>query len=138
NIEPIFSENRHRQALTSGEIAAAFLEVPYVKLFLAKNCKNFTTGPTYSVGGFGFAFPKDSAYLADFSQAILQLSEEGKLRELEEAMLSPYNCSTKENNEDLEGLGLRSFQDEQSSPSQSRTREHWLSAWEMENRGLWP
>ncbi|KAH9791247.1 glutamate receptor [Citrus sinensis] len=110
NIEPIFSENRHRQALTSGEIAAAFLEVPYVKLFLAKNCKNFTTGPTYSVGGFGFAFPKDSAYLADFSQAILQLSEEGKLRELEEAMLSPYNCSTKENNEDLEGLGLRSFQ----------------------------
>ncbi|KAK9221625.1 hypothetical protein WN944_010052 [Citrus x changshan-huyou] len=193
NIEPIFSENRHRQALTSGEIAAAFLEVPYVKLFLAKNCKNFTTGPTYSVGGFGFAFPKDSAYLADFSQAILQLSEEGKLRELEEAMLSPYNCSTKENNEDLEGLGLRSFQglffttvatstialffficrhvhpklwccwphivqpkppnnhvddinlllhkahaDEQSSPSQSRASEHWLSAWEMENRGLWP
>ena len=54
NIEPIFSENRHRQALTSGEIAAAFLEVPYVKLFLAKNCKNFTTGPMYSVGGFGF------------------------------------------------------------------------------------
>ncbi|XP_052290828.1 glutamate receptor 3.3-like [Citrus sinensis] len=191
NIEPIFSENRYRQALTSGEIAAAFLEAPYVKLFLAKNCKNFTTGPTYSVGGFGFAFPKDSPYLPDFSQAILQLSEEGKLRELEESMLSPYNCSAKENNEDLDSLGLRSFQglffitvatstialffficrnvhrklwccwppvvqpkppnnhvddinlhkahaDEQSSPSQSRTHEHWLSAWEMENRGLWP
>ncbi|KAH9791262.1 glutamate receptor [Citrus sinensis] len=193
NIEPIFSENRYRQALTSGEIAAAFLEAPYVKLFLAKNCKNFTTGPTYSVGGFGFAFPKDSPYLPDFSQAILQLSEEGKLRELEESMLSPYNWSAKEDNEDLDSLGLRSFQglffttvatstialffficrhvhrklwccwphivqpkppnnhvddinlllhkalaDEQSSPSQSRTHEHWLSAWETENRGLWP
>lgn len=68
NIEPIFSENRYRQALTSGEIAAAFLEAPYVKLFLAKNCKNFTTGPTYSVGGFGFVsnLSKDPPFLSSF------------------------------------------------------------------------
>lgn len=192
-IEPIFSENHYRQALMSGEIAAAYLEVPYVKVFLAKNCKSFTTGPTYSVGGFGFAFPRNSTYPPDFSQAILQLSEEGKLRELEESVLYPNNCSASENNEDLDSLGLCSFQglffttvatstialffficrhvhqklwccwpyivqpkppnnhvddvnlllhkalaDEQSSRSQSRTHEHWLSAWEMENRGLWP
>jgi hypothetical protein len=45
----------YAQALVSEEIAAAYLEVPCIKVFLAKHCKGFTTsGPTYRVGGFGF------------------------------------------------------------------------------------
>ena len=55
NIVKIHSEDEYPLALESGKIKAAFLEVPYVKLFLAKHCKNFTTsGQPLNVGGFGF------------------------------------------------------------------------------------
>lgn len=49
------SPEAYAQALRSQEIAAAFLEVPLAKLFLARYCKEFAiAGPTYKVGGFGF------------------------------------------------------------------------------------
>ncbi|KAB5530022.1 hypothetical protein DKX38_020103 [Salix brachista] len=55
NIVRIYSEDDYAQALINEEIAAAYLEVPYLKVFLAKYCKGFTTsGPIYKVGGFGF------------------------------------------------------------------------------------
>ncbi|KAL9342518.1 hypothetical protein Peur_065843 [Populus x canadensis] len=51
----------YAQALVSEEIAAAYLEVPCIKVFLAKHCKGFTTsGPTYRVGGFGFCLASES------------------------------------------------------------------------------
>lgn len=54
NIKKIYLEDDYPEALTRGDIAAAFLEIPYVKVFLAKNCKGFITGPIFKVGGFGF------------------------------------------------------------------------------------
>ena len=55
NIIKIYSGDDYPQALESGRITAAFLEVPYVKLFLSKYCNNFiTSGPPFKVGGFGF------------------------------------------------------------------------------------
>ncbi|KAJ6433516.1 hypothetical protein OIU84_017245 [Salix udensis] len=55
NIVRIYSEDDYAQALVNEDIAAAYLEVPYLKVFLAKYCKGFTTsGPIYKVGGFGF------------------------------------------------------------------------------------
>ena len=55
NIRRIGSGDYYPRALKSGEIAAAFLEAPYVKVFLAKYCEGFTTsGPAFKVGGFGF------------------------------------------------------------------------------------
>lgn len=54
-IEFDYEVANYPQAFKSGEIKAAFLEAPYVKLLLAYNCKGFVTvGPTYGVGGFGF------------------------------------------------------------------------------------
>lgn len=42
-------------ALRNQQIVAAFLEVPFAKLFLAKFCNEFMiSGPTYQIGGFGF------------------------------------------------------------------------------------
>ncbi|CAK7323978.1 unnamed protein product [Dovyalis caffra] len=80
NIVGMHAGDDYAQALVSGKIAAAFLEVPYVKVLLAKNCKGFaTSGPTYKVGGFGFVsllcimpqvFPRNSPYLPDISQAV--------------------------------------------------------------------
>uniref|UniRef100_A0A5B7A9D3 Putative glutamate receptor 3.3-like n=1 Tax=Davidia involucrata TaxID=16924 RepID=A0A5B7A9D3_DAVIN len=55
NIIEKYTGDAYPEALIRGEIAAAFLEVPYVKVLLAKYCNNFTTsGPTFKVGGFGF------------------------------------------------------------------------------------
>lgn len=39
----------------NGGVAAIVHEVPYIKLFLAKNCKSYTmVGPIYKNAGFGF------------------------------------------------------------------------------------
>jgi hypothetical protein len=55
NINSYNSPVEYADALRSQKIAAAFLEAPLAKLFLAKYCKEFiTAGPTFKVGGFGF------------------------------------------------------------------------------------
>ena len=43
------------ELFSKGRIAAAFDEIPYIKLFLAKYCSKYTAvGPTYKFDGFGF------------------------------------------------------------------------------------
>ncbi|XP_055959688.1 glutamate receptor 2.8-like [Mercurialis annua] len=109
NIVRMYSGDHYAEALSTGEIAAAFLEVPYVKVFLAKNCKGFSTsGPTFRVGGFGFVFPRNSPYLPDISEAILRVAESGRLKDLESSMTSNYKCAaSKSDNHD--SLGLSSY-----------------------------
>ena len=44
-----------RKGSGNGGIAAAFDELPYMKLFLAKYCSKYImAGPTYKTNGFGF------------------------------------------------------------------------------------
>ncbi|KAL5712852.1 hypothetical protein ACHQM5_014978 [Ranunculus cassubicifolius] len=94
NIIGYDSKDEYAQALISGEIVTAFLEVPYIKVFLAKFCNNFTVvGDIFNVGGFGLAFPKGSPMLPDINRAILQVKEHGKLQDLEESLINAYNCS---------------------------------------------
>ncbi|PIA30585.1 hypothetical protein AQUCO_05500118v1, partial [Aquilegia coerulea] len=108
NIRSFNSYTEYPLALEKGEIVAAFLEVPYMKVFLAKNCKDFVVvGPTYTVGGFGFVFPKGSPILPDISKAVLEVTESGKLLELQNNLLSAYNCS--DSNEPDGSLGVPSF-----------------------------
>ncbi|PKI42582.1 hypothetical protein CRG98_037027 [Punica granatum] len=53
NIVQIYSGEEYPQALMRGDVAAAFLEAPYVKVLLARYCKGFTTSKqTFKVGGF--------------------------------------------------------------------------------------
>ncbi|XBI81382.1 hypothetical protein VPH35_090295 [Triticum aestivum] len=60
----------------NGGIAAVIDEVPYIKIFLSKHCKGYTmVGPIYKSEGFGFAFPKCSPLVEDFSRAILSITE---------------------------------------------------------------
>ncbi|KAL5715909.1 hypothetical protein ACHQM5_017668 [Ranunculus cassubicifolius] len=108
NIIQFYSYTDYPQALEKGQIAAAFLEIPYIKVFLAKHCKGFAlVGPVYKVGGFAFVFSKGSPILPDISKAVLEVSENGKLLEMENALLSSYNCSDPKS-EDL-SLGVTSF-----------------------------
>ncbi|KAA8523964.1 hypothetical protein F0562_010605 [Nyssa sinensis] len=93
NIKNFAAAEEYVQAFREGEIAAAFLDVPFAKVFLAKYCKRFTiAGPTYKVGGFGFVFPKGSPVLADVNEALLNVSESGVLRELENSMTGSEKC----------------------------------------------
>lgn len=58
NIRNYSTPHDYAEALRKREIAAAFLEVPFVKIFLARFCREFmVSGPTYKVGGFGFVSP---------------------------------------------------------------------------------
>ncbi|XP_024980447.1 glutamate receptor 2.6-like [Cynara cardunculus var. scolymus] len=105
------STHRYAEALNSGEIAAIFLEVPAAKVFLAQYCKSFIrTGETFKVGGFGFAFPRKFSWLSDANKALMNVSESGMLKELEDAFLISEKCVDDESfpNED-ESLSPRSF-----------------------------
>lgn len=55
NIKQFDSPQNYADAFRKKEIAAAFLDVPEAKIFLAKHCKGFVlAGPTYKIGGYGF------------------------------------------------------------------------------------
>ncbi|KAK9089028.1 hypothetical protein Scep_028110 [Stephania cephalantha] len=88
NIKTMSSHEENPQAFRRGEIAAAFLSVPHGKVFISKYCNDFVAaGPIYNFAGFGFAFPKRSPMLPDFSEIILELIEKGRVQELENEML---------------------------------------------------
>ncbi|XP_019193341.1 PREDICTED: glutamate receptor 2.5-like [Ipomoea nil] len=109
NIKGYGSEKEFVQAFEAAEISAAFLEAPYAKVFLAKYCNSFVkAGPTYEVGGFGFVFPKGSSILEGVNKALLNMTESGKLGELEKEMISEEECLDVEKKDET-SLGPRSF-----------------------------
>uniref|UniRef100_A0A0D9XDY7 Glutamate receptor n=1 Tax=Leersia perrieri TaxID=77586 RepID=A0A0D9XDY7_9ORYZ len=76
----------------NGGIAAFVHEVPYIKLFLAKHCKEYTmVGPFYKTAGFGYAFPKGSPLLGDISKAILNITEGDTIMQLENKWIGYQN-----------------------------------------------
>ncbi|XP_031252840.1 glutamate receptor 2.7-like [Pistacia vera] len=103
-------ETNYVQELESKNIAALFLEVPYEKVFFKKYCKGYTTTETYRFGGFGFAFQRGSPIALDFSRAILELSEHGEIKPIEDDWFAPSpDCSANESNIKTENLTLHSF-----------------------------
>ncbi|KAK6283886.1 hypothetical protein POUND7_002838 [Theobroma cacao] len=103
------SESSYVDEFRKNRIDAAFLEAPYEKVFLNKYCKGYASiSPTYRFGGFGFAFQKGSPIAADFSRAILKLSEKGNLTSLEKYWFPPSaECNAA--NTKIESLSLHSF-----------------------------
>ncbi|XP_031737065.1 glutamate receptor 2.5 [Cucumis sativus] len=83
---------------TNGGISAAVDENPYIKLFLAKYCSQYTTTePTYKADGFGFGFPVGSPLVPDVSRAILKVTEGDRIREIENAWFKKVKeCSSSE------------------------------------------
>ncbi|KAJ6935634.1 hypothetical protein NC652_010602 [Populus alba x Populus x berolinensis] len=112
NIKNVSSEYSYEGEFDSANISAAFLELPYEKVFIGHHCKRYTAStPTYRFGGLGFVFQKGSPIAADFSKAILTLSEEGKLKPLEEKWFAPSReCLSNATDNDITGsLSLQSF-----------------------------
>ncbi|KAL7087595.1 hypothetical protein ACP275_13G076300 [Erythranthe tilingii] len=92
-IKNFTTPEAYAEALRSGEIAAAFLEIPVAKLFVAKYCKSFViAGPTYKVGGYGFAFPKGSLLVADVDKSLLDAFEKGVVKDLEKSLIESEIC----------------------------------------------
>jgi len=55
NIVHINSEYSYEDAFKNNSIAAAFLELPYEKVYLSKYCKGYSAFvPTAKFGGLGF------------------------------------------------------------------------------------
>ncbi|KAJ7958442.1 Glutamate receptor [Quillaja saponaria] len=75
-----------RKGSENGGIAAAFDEIPYMRLFLGTYCSKYTmVEPTFKTDGFGFVFPVGSPLVPDMSKAILNVTEGDKMREIEDA-----------------------------------------------------
>ncbi|CAN6690969.1 unnamed protein product [Malus baccata var. baccata] len=110
NIMQFNTTEEYDLALRSKVIAAAFLEAPFAKIFLAKYCKAFMpVGPTFKVGGFGFVFPKGSMLLPSVTEAMLKVTERGDLRTLENNMLASLKCLDAETDGANPSLSPNSF-----------------------------
>ncbi|CAL1388430.1 unnamed protein product [Linum trigynum] len=111
NIENVNNEYNYETQFDKNQISAAFLELPYQKVFINHYCKRFTaTAQTFRFGGLGFVFQKGSPIAADVSKAILKLSEEGELKRLEEDWFSPSReCSGSRSDDNTESLSLQNF-----------------------------
>ncbi|KAG1358992.1 putative Glutamate receptor 3.1 [Cocos nucifera] len=110
-IEKIRKSEDYIEAFDSGKITAAFLEIPELRVFLSKYDGYAVRGETYMLGGYGFAFPKGSPIAEDFSQAILELTENGTLKKLEDMWFSftLSNCPSPDNGIKQDSLSLESF-----------------------------
>nr|XP_029145291.1 glutamate receptor 3.4-like [Arachis hypogaea] len=112
NIINITSEDRYIDAFANGSIVAAFLELPYEKVFISEYCDGYTASiPRTRFGGLGFMFQKGSPVTRDVSRAILHLSENGELKKLEEEWLfsASQKCSNNMTSNGMESLSLRSL-----------------------------
>ncbi|KAL1552582.1 glutamate receptor 2.7-like isoform X1 [Salvia divinorum] len=100
-----------RKGSANGGIAAAFDEIPYVKLFLAKYCSKYImVGPTYKTDGFGFAFPIGSPLVPDISRAILNVTEGKKMMEIEKKWFeNDTKCADSSEFSSSNSLGIESF-----------------------------
>ncbi|KAK7362750.1 hypothetical protein VNO77_04871 [Canavalia gladiata] len=111
NIINMNNEYSYVDSFGNYSISAAFLELPYEKVYINKYCKGYSgSTPTTRFGGLGFMFQKGSPVARDFSKAILQLLEQGELKRLEEKWLNPAGeCSNYLTSDSTESLKLGSF-----------------------------
>ncbi|CAK9148186.1 unnamed protein product [Ilex paraguariensis] len=115
NIKSIISEYDYPAEFESGNITAAFVELPYSKAFMNHFCKGYTVatptdGVAHRLGGFGFVFQKGSPIVKDVSQAILTLSENGRLEQLETKWFTASpKCLNSQTPDTIDSLSWQSF-----------------------------
>ncbi|KAL5712320.1 hypothetical protein ACHQM5_014507 [Ranunculus cassubicifolius] len=110
NIINISSEYEYPAAFKNGTIQAAFLELPYERVFLSRNAKNYQeVGLKHRFGGLGFVFPKGSPLARDFSDAFLKLSEDGTLNKIDKKWFPSLSSSKDDNNTSNQSLGFSNF-----------------------------
>eukprot|EP00253_Pinus_taeda_P033031 PITA_33031 len=93
----------------NGGVAAIFDEIPYIRIFLASQCNYTIVGPIYRTGGFGFVFPKGSPLLPDISRAVLSLSEDKEMQQIQAKWLNSTACTDSGAKVDSNRLSMESF-----------------------------
>ncbi|XP_021762077.1 glutamate receptor 2.7-like [Chenopodium quinoa] len=94
----------------NGGIAAAFDELPFIKIFLAEYCSKYTMiPPTYKTDGFGFVFPKGSPLGSDVSSQVLNVTEGKEMTDIENKWFKKTNCPESGVSLSSNSLGLDSF-----------------------------
>ncbi|KAK8654941.1 hypothetical protein V6N13_107536 [Hibiscus sabdariffa] len=96
----------------NGGISAAFDEIPYIKLFLAKYCNKYTTvEPTFKTAGFGFVFPKGSPLVADISREILNVTQGDQMEKIQNKWFKNDEATCLDSNTSVSSnsLGLDCF-----------------------------
>ncbi|KAJ3702206.1 hypothetical protein LUZ61_005911 [Rhynchospora tenuis] len=110
SIVKIYSASDYKKAFENGTITAAYLEVPYLRVFLSENDNYTVNGETQMLGGFGFVLPKGSLLASDMSEAILMLGENGTLRQLEKKwFLVPLSNYAAPDDDSNQSLGLSNY-----------------------------
>ncbi|GAU26657.1 hypothetical protein TSUD_314330 [Trifolium subterraneum] len=114
----------------NGGIDAAFEEVAYVKHFLRTySCSKYVmVEPRFKTGGFGYAFPKGSPLVADISRAILNVTEGGKMRTIENKSENKNENSTSPHHDDDLGA-VEASPDTHCPPSPSSQTESNVSVY---------
>ncbi|RWR75355.1 glutamate receptor 2.3-like protein [Cinnamomum micranthum f. kanehirae] len=101
------------EALSNGSVTAIFDEIPYLRLFLAKNenCGKYKmVGPIYKTGGFGFVFPMGSPLVPDMSRAILNVTQGPIMKLIEKKWIqAEFICSDQPTTTTSNSLTLDSF-----------------------------
>ncbi|KAL6345522.1 hypothetical protein AAG906_017247 [Vitis piasezkii] len=105
-LNELFSSGRRK-----GGIAAAFDEIPCMKLFLTKYCPKYTTFQlTYKLDGFGFVFPKHSPLVSDVSMRILHLTEGDQTAKFEKVWFEQNSsCLGLNSSLSSDSIGVDSF-----------------------------
>lgn len=68
NVIPMHNEDDYLRSFENGSILAAFLEIPYAKVFANKYCRKYRVyGSSYRFGGFGFVSINCNSLFALFS-----------------------------------------------------------------------
>ncbi|XP_056171698.1 glutamate receptor 2.9-like isoform X2 [Syzygium oleosum] len=108
-IVHIRNTSSYEDEFKGGKIAALFLEYPYERAFFTEYCYGYVaTHENYRFGGFGFVFQKGSPLAENFSEAIMELSQSGEMKRLENKWFSP-ECTMRNITNEKPRLGLNSF-----------------------------
>ncbi|KAF3341095.1 glutamate receptor 2.7-like protein [Carex littledalei] len=111
NIVRITDQDDYPVAFQKKSITSAYLESPYVRVFLSKHNDYAVYGETQMLGGFAFALQKGDPMTADLSKEILTLAEDGTIKKLESKWfnVSLSNFGTTTNSVERQSLGLDVF-----------------------------
>ncbi|KAL9269001.1 Glutamate receptor 3.3-like protein [Drosera capensis] len=91
---PFNSPEDYGAALQDGHIDAVVDELPYVELFITRQCKFRIVGQEFTRSGWGFAFPRDSPLAPDMSTSILRLIETGDLDRIRDKWVTKNSCDS--------------------------------------------
>ncbi|XP_078152782.1 glutamate receptor 2.2-like [Carex rostrata] len=112
NIVRMRGPDDYLVAFQKKTITVAYLESPYVRVFLSKHNDYAVYGETQMLSGFAFALQKGDPMTADLSKAILTLAEDGTIKQLEskwfDVSLSNFGTATNSTVE-RQSLGLDVF-----------------------------